>query len=468
MTDQGPLAQLRGYLAALSPQARAKLLSELEKSGLAGKTVPAMQLILEELRSSVRDNAAQAQRFGNPARLFFQPVEPFLINETPEKKQIARVSRASLAPIWTWISRDLMPEQAGEYVGQVSDQLIAEDNATAQKLARAFQDKAIVSILAAMKAMSDDGMARQRLVAQLGSGQIFEDIRDIVSVLKARDALSGVAARLPATIRNLADESLENTANLLLSPMARSPDVFPYALAIVMGRLGQPGQVIRLAVRAAEADLASKVAETPFSIGINLILSDMERLHLRLRSTMGKAPVNVVVSHVKEFHDYARSMRTEMDLSSDHPWARRLAQMRGEMAALLKHEIDSIPGRVRRILKPRPAADLMPGEVVDQADVTTLEAAIDLLAACRTYAGEIALNEVTLRVYSELQNFLDTGTQTLLDGLRTSGPSDRRFRMSQVDAAVRFCAKVFGASYAQLLTKAAEVAAQGDKKQARA
>ena len=37
---------------------------------------------------------------------------------------------------------------------------------------------------------------------------------------------------------------------------------------------------------------------------------------------------------------------------------------------------------------------------------------------------------------------------------------------SQLDAAVRFCAKVFGSDYAALLTKAAEVAGNDERKTA--
>ena len=53
-----------------------------------------------------------------------------------------------------------------------------------------------------------------------------------------------------------------------------------------------------------------------------------------------------------------------------------------------------------------------------------------------------------MRTYTELQNYLETNTSGLVDGLRTAGASDRSFRQSQVDAAVRFCGKVFGADYA--------------------
>jgi hypothetical protein len=56
----------------------------------------------------------------------------------------------------------------------------------------------------------------------------------------------------------------------------------------------------------------------------------------------------------------------------------------------------------------------------------------------------------------------------LLDSLRQASDTDRKFRQSQVDAAVRFSAKIFGPSYAQLFAKAAEVAAQGERKAAKA
>ena len=65
---------------------------------------------------------------------------------------------------------------------------------------------------------------------------------------------------------------------------------------------------------------------------------------------------------------------------------------------------------------------------------------------------------MTQRTFNELQQFLDTGTRTLPDALRGASAGERPFRQSQVDAAVRFCAKVFGDDYAATLHKAADVA----------
>jgi hypothetical protein len=95
---------------------------------------------------------------------------------------------------------------------------------------------------------------------------------------------------------------------------------------------------------------------------------------------------------------------------------------------------------------------------LDAGDVEEAEALIEFVGACRNFASELAINEMTKRTYTELQHYLETGTQILLDGLRHAGDGDRPFRQSQVDAAVRFCRKVFGQDYASQLAKAAEVA----------
>lgn len=118
-----------------------------------------------------------------------------------------------------------------------------------------------------------------------------------------------------------------------------------------------------------------------------------------------------------------------------------------------------MPGRARRLLRPRRSSEIVRGATLDADEVANVEALIAFVGACRNVAGELAISEMTLRTYHEVQQYLDTGTQALLDGLRNAGDNDRAFRQSQVDAAVRFCAKVFGQDYAALITKAAEVAA---------
>jgi hypothetical protein len=201
---------------------------------------------------------------------------------------------------------------------------------------------------------------------------------------------------------------------------------------------------------------------------VTIVIGDVERLVARLAVELKAGDAAIITSLLKDIHDTARALRTELDLSVDSPWARQLVQIRSDVSEMLTSAIQTAPGRVRRLLGQRAQRDIRADSELDPMDVADTEAKIELVSACRTYASELAINEVTLRVHSELQTYLDTGMNPLLEALRHAGATDRKFRQSQVDAAVRFAALIFGPSYASLFAKAAEVAAQGDRKVAKA
>jgi hypothetical protein len=169
---------------------------------------------------------------------------------------------------------------------------------------------------------------------------------------------------------------------------------------------------------------------------------------------------------IKRFHDLARGLATEINMSEETRWAKRLSQLRADTASLLRSKLDGLPGQVRRLLRPRSKEEIAPGAVVDTHAVADVEASLEVLRACRLYAAEVAVSEITLRLSSELETCLDTATQALLDSVRNSAPEDRPFRLSQLDAAVRFSSKIFGRRYAELLAKAAEVATHGERRAA--
>jgi hypothetical protein len=139
-----------------------------------------------------------------------------------------------------------------------------------------------------------------------------------------------------------------------------------------------------------------------------------------------------------------------------------------EISNALKSEIESVPGRVRRLLRQRPDKEIAAGAKLDPLETDETAALIGFVMVCRSYASELAINEVTLRAFSELQHYVETATETLVESLRGGDPRVRAFRQLQTNAAIRFCELIFGHDYATLMAKAAEVALNGDRKQPRA
>ena len=98
-----PSRSCRGQAASLSSGAEARSAGiaycRAERGLLQGTAAPGAELILSELRRSLRDGQTRSARFGDPARLFFQPIEPFLVDDGPDHKHRGRIARSALEPL---------------------------------------------------------------------------------------------------------------------------------------------------------------------------------------------------------------------------------------------------------------------------------------------------------------------------------------------------------------------------------
>jgi hypothetical protein len=468
MAGADTIERLRQFLRELPPKARSLLIGELERSLLRGEEDAGADLVLQGLRQVVRDQREGAPRISNSARLFFKPLEPFLVDDRSDHNHPGRIARSSLEMLWTWVRRDLLPEDAKILAEEVNEALLDNDGPKADHITRRFQDRVVTIVEMSFESAASDEEIRRRMLAQIGTQRPSEDATTLKCVLKGRDVLATLAAHLPLRIGNLANGPLDECKLLIEKASARDGDLFLYALLAVMSRLAAPWQLIRFGIRAAGSDTAARVAETHYGVAVTIVLADLERmvgeLHDELHSGRGVA----VASLLKTIHDSVRGLRTELDLPVDSTWGRALSGIRAQIADLLRSEIESMPGRVRGLLRPRPSTEIQPNSALNPDEVEETEALVEFVGACRFFAGELAINEMTQRTFAELQQYLDSGMRALLDGVRHAGLADRSFRQSQVDAAVRFCAKVFGQDYASLLGKAAEVAGAPERKALRA
>src|SRR6202167_6255831 len=104
-SDGSSIERLREYLQSLSPEARAMLMAELERALLRQEDFAGSELVLQELRNTVRAVGQRVPRIGDAARKFFAPLEPFQFEGPADHKRIGRLARVSLEPIWEWTGR---------------------------------------------------------------------------------------------------------------------------------------------------------------------------------------------------------------------------------------------------------------------------------------------------------------------------------------------------------------------------
>ena len=477
MASEGQaVEQLRDYLRTLKPEARAMLIVELERDLLRGEDVAGSQLILQELRRTIRAAGQKVPRIGDAARLFFAPLEPFLINDAADHKRVGRIARSSLAPAWDWIGRDLMPAEAKALVTDINRALFEDDRLKAEQLMRTLHDRVMLRITDVVVGSQKDESVQRYLAAQIGVPRAIETIATLAKILACRDVLPTVAQRLPAIMPAFEREQVDLVKALLTGATAQRAegaiasknDIFLYGLVLVVGRLAESWQLVRIATRAAASSDEIRVAGTPFAVAVNIVLGDLECMLSDLQS--GLKVRRQMAPLARAICAAVRGINAELSFAMDSHWSRRFAAIRGELTDALKMAIEQAPGRVRRVLRPRAGNDVAPGSVLEANEVSDAEMQLDLVMACREYANDLGLGDASTRGYSDVQNYLEGGAKVLLDSLGHANEADRSFRQSQMQAAVRFCRIIFGADYAGLLAKAAEMATQkgGEAQRARA
>ena len=400
---QESIERLRMYLGQLPPQSQALLMREFERAIERGQDTAVATLVLEQLRKVVRrteqaeDAPPPAPRTEDVARILFQPIEPFLVDGNVPMRP-GQIRRASLTPVWQWLIRDGAPDQVYEF-----EKVLSALPADAEPPEGAVRKLQLAVADAIFQITSPSGGGGQRALARIGAPNVIEDLLPIGSVLQAREALDSLGDRLALSMRNFADSQIESACEALNIPTLQAPQLLPFALSLLVQRLAAPWQIIRIAIRMAASDDEIRVAATPCGMAVTIALHDLFCLAATLRTDVRRGQFANVPDNLKALHEGVRGLRTELDLRQDSTWGRQLASIRAEISNTLQSEIDSVPGRVRRILRQRSDKDILAGARIDDSEVDDAAALIDFVAVCRTYASELAINEVTLRTYSDLQ-----------------------------------------------------------------
>ncbi|MDA9468883.1 hypothetical protein [Bradyrhizobium sp. CCBAU 53415] len=464
--SQTSIERLREYLAQLPPQAQALLMREFERALERGQDTAVATLVLEQLRKIVRKTEADEApppRTDDLSRLLFQVLEPFLV-EAGTPVRVGQIRRSSLQPIWQWLGRDGAPDKVNEFEAVLS-RMPADNAGQVEALTSRLQ---MVAADAIFELTGPGGGDKSRALARVGPPNVIEDLYSIGAVLQVREAIAAVNEKLPRFLRAFGDPQIASVTSALNIPALQTPQMLPFALSMVVQRMTAPWQIIRLAIKIAASDDEIRVAATPYGVAVTIALHDLSCVAAILRMDIKRGHFDNVAGNLKTLHDGVRGLRTELDLRNDSAWGKQLTSIRADISNALQSEIDSVPGRVRRILRQRPEKDIPPGARVDSTEVEETVALIDFVATCRNYASELAINEVTLRTYSDLQQYVERSTEQLVQSLRAADHKVRAYRQQQVQAAIRFCQVLFGDDYASLMSRAAENALTGERKSSRA
>src|SRR5579871_1813616 len=231
-----PIEKIWDFLQRLSPLTRNSLLLELERLELCGVEMPGSADIRAKLRAEFGKDGSSQNRETQPSYYFFAPLEPLLVEGAPEHPNAGRIARGSLAPIWEWITRDLLPTMARDFEAQMKDLIAADKQKEARAAAAAFQIKVVKSLENTLGSPDTAQNACAKLATYTAARSTFADLQKMMRALRARDALAKFDGALPAQISKF-DDALVARMTALLGAFGKDhPDAVPFAMTLIARR----------------------------------------------------------------------------------------------------------------------------------------------------------------------------------------------------------------------------------------
>jgi hypothetical protein len=345
--------RIEDYLQRLTPSARSNLLTELERLEVCGAAMPGSAMILGKLRAEFRRSGQTHVRVANPSRYFFKPLEPLLVDGAPEHANSGRILRGSLAPIWEWITRDLLPTMARDYESEMRKLIAADDQREANQVAGTFQTKVVKYLESTLGSPDGVNQTRIKLATYTASHAAYGDLAKMTRVLRARDALAKFGDALPATIDEFDDVQIAKVTELLDAFRKANAAALAFALTLAAKRLKTPWQLIRLATRAALSKNAADVAATPYAAVVSMVLDRLDDNREALRIALKNERVFVAKELLTDIYDTEHALQVRFDRLDESDWGKRLRHLMSAINAMVEAEVSRFPGEIHHIMASR-------------------------------------------------------------------------------------------------------------------
>src|SRR5271155_3584324 len=273
MIRNDKLRTLRAFLGTLPEAVAVRLAKVVEMDRLAdGKSLP-HDLILEGLRPVLR-RAENVERTLSPLRLFCQPFADLLTSRPRKEKVPGRIAHASIAAVWTWLSKTLLPEETAQYSDDVKADILAFRADNAHLRAREFWPLASSEILSALSSTSSATNRATR--AALGGDAIIADAREMAILLAVGSDIVELQRRLPASTLVMDDDILHALRATYDAVVDAMPDAAPYIAVVAMNRLARPWEALRLPLAISRTTQDTLISNTDMGLAGEILFADIE------------------------------------------------------------------------------------------------------------------------------------------------------------------------------------------------
>ena len=329
MTDDKS-SLLQTLLGKLPESAASKLAQAIEMDRLMdGRELP-HDVILSGLRPSL----GQSSRTLTPLRLFCQPFEDLLDSAARKTKHKAVIARASVVPVWNWVSTVLLSDESQAFSRTVKALILSGKTDDALTRTRPFWFIAG----AAMRAALDHNEAAKHL----SEGEIA-DAREMSLLLSEGEEMEKVQSRLPKPLPHLTEDILWQLRESYDALIARNPDVAPFVAVVAMNRLQRPWEALRLPMMVSRQTSDALISKTDMGLVGEILFARMDAMKAAIMAT--RHPIfdpDTLVTQVGGFADLSSAVVKEIEVRRNGEWGQRLLKDRAAIGEVMDGFMDRV------------------------------------------------------------------------------------------------------------------------------
>lgn len=308
----------------------------LPSSNPAGMPQP---LLVPALHRTLLDSE-RPQRANTPMRIFCLPFEDLLTNEPRQKKQKGRIVRSSITPVWNWLGQQLIPEGLNTFSLSVKTAALGLRDGDMQMGAAAFWMAAADALRNKLSTESGRKSARHLL----GDEGVIADAQEMALLLSAGPEICELQDSLPHHIAALDDDVTRVFRQTEDRVRERVPQALDYLPLVILRRLEQPWEVLRLLESSDAATGGVRVAE-------DVLFSVIER-HGAVVLASGSGPfhVDALLAHLERFAVLSNGAVQEIELRRDGVWGQRLVKLGAGVTEVVRDLLERAPGEISAAL----------------------------------------------------------------------------------------------------------------------
>lgn len=450
MVPHDKINLLKSFLGALPGQSATRLAAAVEIDRLMDGHVLPHTDILDSLRPTLSRD--QAMRTLTPLRLFCRPFQDLLTGTQRQSKQKGEIARASIVPVWNWVSRTLLPDAAGLYFREAKTLILAGKIEAALARAAQFWPLAGQAMLAALR----DGGARAA-EDMLGGAAVVMDAREMALLLSAGEAVEHLAAIVPRGCPAFTEQLVWQVREIYDGVTVQAPDAAPYVAVVAMSRLAKPWEALRLPLLVTRKVDETLIAKTDMGLVGEILFARMETLKAEIERTRHPLfDAALLMEQVKVFADLSSNIVREMEIKRGGDWGKKLLAERALVGDAMGTFMDRAPREVAAAL---PTAKGTGADFSRQIGAEKHEMALRyarLVVGSRNFAAAASFAAKQKAAYEELCTLLQRYNDDIVKALKLD--PQNLVAIAQLQLCTELTALLFSDEEAEFLRRRAKAA----------